>query len=50
MTGGAPSEPTWLDEQVILDLELQALVELAQTPKTLERIAYMLQNNKPLRN
>ena len=50
MTGGAPSEPTWLDEQIILDLELQALVELAQTPKTLERIAYMLQNNKPLRN
>lgn len=50
MTGGAVSEPTWLDEQVILDLEREAFVELCQTPKTIERIAHMLQTNKPLRN
>ncbi|MFZ4816902.1 MAG: 3-hydroxyacyl-CoA dehydrogenase/enoyl-CoA hydratase family protein, partial [Phototrophicaceae bacterium] len=50
MTGGAISEPTWLDEQVILNLEREAFVELAQHPKTLERIGHMLQTNKPLRN
>ncbi|MFN8449766.1 MAG: hypothetical protein U0521_14560 [Anaerolineae bacterium] len=50
ITGGAVSEPGWIDEQVFLDLERAAFMELVQTPKTLERISYMLQNNKPLRN
>jgi 3-hydroxyacyl-CoA dehydrogenase len=50
MTGGAISEPGWVSEQYVLDLELEAFVELAQTPKTLERIGHMLQTNKPLRN
>ncbi|MEO1664468.1 MAG: 3-hydroxyacyl-CoA dehydrogenase NAD-binding domain-containing protein [Chloroflexota bacterium] len=50
MTGGAISEPGWVDEQYVLDLEREAFVELAQTPKTLERIGHMLQTNKPLRN
>ncbi|MFN8527637.1 MAG: 3-hydroxyacyl-CoA dehydrogenase/enoyl-CoA hydratase family protein [Anaerolineae bacterium] len=50
LTGGAVSEPGWLDEQAFLDLEREVFLELVQTPKTLERIAYMLQNNKPLRN
>jgi 3-hydroxyacyl-CoA dehydrogenase len=50
ITGGAVSEPGWVSEQYILDLELEAFVELAQTPKTLERIQHMLQTNKPLRN
>jgi 3-hydroxyacyl-CoA dehydrogenase len=50
LTGGAVSEPGWIDEQVILDLEREAFLELVQTEKTLERMAYMLQNNKPLRN
>jgi 3-hydroxyacyl-CoA dehydrogenase len=50
MTGGAVTEPGWVSEQYVLDLELEAFVELAQTPKTLERIQHMLQTNKPLRN
>ena len=50
LTGGAISEPGWVDEQVILDLERQVFLELVQTEKSLERIGYMLQNNKPLRN
>lgn len=50
LTGGAISEPGWVDEQVILDLERAAFLELLQTEKTMERISFMLQNNKPLRN
>jgi 3-hydroxyacyl-CoA dehydrogenase len=50
LTGGAISEPGWVDEQVFLDLERAAFLELVQTPKTLERMAYTLQTNKPLRN
>ncbi len=50
ITGGAVSEPGWLDEQVFLDLEREAFLELVQTPKTMERISHMLQTNKPLRN
>ncbi|HVU13898.1 MAG TPA: 3-hydroxyacyl-CoA dehydrogenase/enoyl-CoA hydratase family protein [Phototrophicaceae bacterium] len=50
LTGGAISEPGWVDEQVFLDLEREAFLELVQTPKTLERMAYTLQTNKPLRN
>jgi 3-hydroxyacyl-CoA dehydrogenase len=50
LTGGAPAEPGWIDEQVFLNLERAAFLELVQTPKTLERMAYMVQNNKPLRN
>ena len=50
ITGGAVSEPGWIDEQVFLDLEREAFLELVQTPKTLERISHMLQTNKPLRN
>ncbi len=50
LTGGAVSEPAWIDEQVFLDLERKAFIELVQTPKSLERIAHMLQTNKPLRN
>jgi 3-hydroxyacyl-CoA dehydrogenase len=50
LTGGAISEPGWIDEQVFLDLERAAFLELVQTEKTLARIGYMLENNKPLRN
>lgn len=50
LTGGAVTEPGWIDEQVFLDLERKAFLKLVQTEKTLERMAYMLQNNKPLRN
>ncbi|HEC21656.1 MAG TPA: 3-hydroxyacyl-CoA dehydrogenase/enoyl-CoA hydratase family protein [Chloroflexi bacterium] len=50
LCGGDLSEPTWVDEQYILDLERQAFVELIQMPKTIERIMHMLTTGKPLRN
>ncbi len=48
--GGPLTGPQWVDEQVILDLEKEAFLELIQQPKTLERIMHMLQTGKPLRN
>jgi 3-hydroxyacyl-CoA dehydrogenase len=50
LTGGALSTPQWVDEQLILDLEREAFMSLVGEAKTMERIQYMLQNNKPLRN
>jgi 3-hydroxyacyl-CoA dehydrogenase len=50
LTGGALSEPQWVSEQYILDLEREAFLSLVTQEKTMERISYMLQNNKPLRN
>jgi 3-hydroxyacyl-CoA dehydrogenase len=50
LCGGDLSEPGWVPEQYILDLERAAFVELCHEPKTHERIAHMLQTNKPLRN
>ncbi len=50
LCGGDLSEPGWVPEDYILNLERDAFVELCQEPKTLERIAHMLQFNKPLRN
>lgn len=50
LCGGDLSEPGWVPEQHILDLEQEAFVDLCREPKTIERIAHMLQFNKPLRN
>ncbi len=50
LTGGALSEPGWVSEQYILDLEREAFLSLVQQEKTMERITHMLQTNKPLRN
>jgi 3-hydroxyacyl-CoA dehydrogenase len=50
LTGGALSQPQWVDEQYLLDLEREAFLSLVGEQKTLDRIAFMLQNNKPLRN
>ncbi len=50
LCGGDLSEPGWVPEQYILDLERQAFVDLCHEPKTLERIAHLLQYGKPLRN
>ena len=50
LSGGDLSEPTWVSEQYILDLERQIFVELCHEPKSLERLAYLLEHNKPLRN
>jgi len=37
-------------EQHFLDLEREAFVSLLGTPRTQERIEYLLKNNKPLHN
>jgi 3-hydroxyacyl-CoA dehydrogenase len=50
LTGGALSEPQWVSEQYILDLEREAFLSLVAEPKTMERIGHMLQTNKPLRD
>ena len=45
--GGAARDVT---EDEILELEREAFVSLCGEPKSIERMMYMLQNNKPLRN
>jgi 3-hydroxyacyl-CoA dehydrogenase len=50
LCGGELSAAQWVSEDYFLDLERQAFLELCHEPKTIERIWYMLQNNKPLRN
>lgn len=50
LCGGDLSEPAWMDEQYFLDLEREAIMSLLGEPKTQERVWYMLQNGKPLRN
>jgi 3-hydroxyacyl-CoA dehydrogenase len=50
LCGGNLTAPTFVDEQYILDLEREAVLTLVTNQKTVERIGYMLQNGKPLRN
>lgn len=50
LSGGDLTEPTWVPEQYILDLERQVFVELCHEQKTLDRLAHMIEHNKPLRN
>jgi 3-hydroxyacyl-CoA dehydrogenase len=50
LTGGALDEPGWVDQQVILDLEREAFMDLMHEARTRERIQHMLETNKPLRN
>ncbi len=50
LTGGDLSEPGWVPENYMLDLEREAFVALCAEPKTQERMWHMLQHKKPLRN
>jgi 3-hydroxyacyl-CoA dehydrogenase len=50
LCGGDLSYPQLVSEDYLLDLEREAFLSLCTEPKTLERIQYMLENNKPLRN
>jgi 3-hydroxyacyl-CoA dehydrogenase len=50
LTGGALSEPQWVPQDYVLGLERDAFMSLVTQPKTLERIAHMLETKKPLRN
>ncbi|NLH47022.1 MAG: 3-hydroxyacyl-CoA dehydrogenase [Myxococcales bacterium] len=50
LAGGNRWEGQTISEWELLDLEREAFMSLLGEPKTRERIAFMLQNNKPLRN
>ncbi|MGH8083812.1 MAG: 3-hydroxyacyl-CoA dehydrogenase/enoyl-CoA hydratase family protein [Lysobacter sp.] len=50
LCGGEVDRHSVVDEDWLLKLERQHFVELAQMPKTQERIAHMLKTGKPLRN
>jgi 3-hydroxyacyl-CoA dehydrogenase len=50
LCGGEVDRGAIVDEDWLLRLERQHFVELAQQPKTQERIAHMLKTGKPLRN
>jgi 3-hydroxyacyl-CoA dehydrogenase len=48
--GGDLSSPQEVSEQYLLNIEREGFLSLLGNQKTLERIQYMLQYNKPLRN
>ena len=50
LCGGEIDRGSVVDEDWLLELERRHFVELAQQPKTQERIAHMLKTGKPLRN
>ena len=50
ITGGDVPANTKVTEQHLLDLEREAFLSLVGEEKTKERMSYMLQNGKPLRN
>jgi 3-hydroxyacyl-CoA dehydrogenase len=50
LCGGAGGASREVTEDQILELEREAFVSLTGEPKSLERMQYMLMNNKPLRN
>ena len=50
MAGGDLSQPSYVPEQYLLDIEREAFLSLCTERKTLERIQHMLKTGKPLRN
>jgi 3-hydroxyacyl-CoA dehydrogenase len=48
--GGTCAEGTFVTEQEILDLEIEAFMSLCGEQKTQDRISAMLSTGKPLRN
>lgn len=50
LCGGNVDRGSLVDEEWLLKLEREHFIALAMMPKTQERILYMLQNGKPLRN
>ena len=50
LCGGAIERGALVDERWLLDLERRHFVELAQSAKTQDRIAYTMTTGKPLRN
>ena len=50
LCGGDLTGQQRVSEQYLLDIEREAMLSLCGEQKTLERIQFMLTNNKPLRN
>ena len=50
LTGGDVSASTLVSEQQLLDLELEAFLSLCGEKRTQDRIMFMLEKGKPLRN
>jgi len=50
LCGGDLTSPQQVSEQYLIDLEREAFMSLCGEQKTLERIQFMLENGKPLRN
>ncbi|MBL7818060.1 MAG: 3-hydroxyacyl-CoA dehydrogenase/enoyl-CoA hydratase family protein [Saprospiraceae bacterium] len=50
LCGGDLTGQQRVSEQYLLDIEREAMLSLCGEQKTLERVQYMLTNNKPLRN
>jgi len=50
LCGGDLTQTQEVDEQYLLEIEKEAFLDLLKNQKTMERIQYMLMNNKPLRN
>ena len=50
MCGGDLTEPAFVSEQYLLDLEREAFLSLCGERKTLERIQSVLKGGKPVRN
>ncbi|MBN1149130.1 MAG: enoyl-CoA hydratase/isomerase family protein [Anaerolineales bacterium] len=50
LTGGDISQPAWVDEQYILDLEREVFLSLCGEQKSQERMWHMLNTGKVLRN
>jgi 3-hydroxyacyl-CoA dehydrogenase len=50
LSGGDITDPAWVSEQYLLDLERKAFIRLCHEQKTIDRLGYMLEHNKPLRN
>ena len=50
LTGGNIPNVAFVSEQRVLDLELEAFLELCGMEKSQERIQHMLMKGKPLRN
>lgn len=50
LSGGRIKENSYIDEQVMLDLEREAFLSLIAEPKTQMRMQHMLLKGKPLRN
>ncbi|TFH37104.1 MAG: 3-hydroxyacyl-CoA dehydrogenase/enoyl-CoA hydratase family protein [Anaerolineales bacterium] len=50
LCGGDLTDPTWVTEEYVLELERKAFITLCHEQKTIDRLGHMLQHNKPLRN